>query len=173
VLIWCIECMLRVIGVWYNDMCCVWLSFWGLISGFESFIFFMVRGRQPLAQPPTWRTRVSLLVWMIPFDLSGLGDPTSSYASAGIALRVIWPHKPHHTIGGETEKIHLIKSRTGDLPAYSIVPQPTTLLRVPIFVFYTLLFWLQFISRHLTFCFVYTVYLNMFLSNVSMCVIKF
>jgi hypothetical protein len=52
-------------------------------------IFFMVRGRQPLAHPPTWRTRVSLLVWIIPFDLSGMGDPTSSYATAGIALRVI------------------------------------------------------------------------------------
>jgi ABC-type transport system involved in cytochrome c biogenesis permease subunit len=51
--------------------------------------FFTVRGRQPLVQPPTWRTRVSLLVWIIPFDLSGMGDPTSSYATAGIALRVI------------------------------------------------------------------------------------
>jgi hypothetical protein len=61
----------------------------GLISGFETFVFFTVRGRQPLAQPHTWRTRVSLLVWIIPFDLSGLGDPTSSYATAGIALRVI------------------------------------------------------------------------------------
>jgi hypothetical protein len=29
------------------------------------------------------------LVWIIPFDLSGLGDPTSSYATAGIAVRVI------------------------------------------------------------------------------------
>jgi hypothetical protein len=64
-------------------------GFRGLISGFETFVFFTVRGRQPLAQPPTWTTRVSLLVWIIPFNLSGLGDPTSSYATAGIALRVI------------------------------------------------------------------------------------
>jgi hypothetical protein len=57
--------------------------------------FFTVRGRQPLAQPPTWRARVSLLVWVISFDLSGMGGPTSSYATAGVALRVIWPRKPH------------------------------------------------------------------------------
>jgi hypothetical protein len=63
--------------------------FRGLIPGFETFIFFTMRGRQPLAQPPTWRARVSLLVWVIPFDLSGMGAPTSSYATAGIALRVI------------------------------------------------------------------------------------
>jgi len=28
--------------------------------------------------PPTWRARASLLVWVITFDLSGMGDPTSS-----------------------------------------------------------------------------------------------
>jgi len=35
-------------------------------------------GRQPASQPPTWRTRVPLLVWAITFDLSGKEDPTSS-----------------------------------------------------------------------------------------------
>jgi hypothetical protein len=35
-------------------------------------------GCQPHAQPPTWRARVSLLVWTLPFDLSGMCDPTSS-----------------------------------------------------------------------------------------------
>jgi hypothetical protein len=78
------------------------LLFRGLIPGFETFVFFTVRGRQPLAQPPTWRTRVSLLVWIIPFDLSGMGGSTSSYATAGIALRVIWPCKPHHYVKVET-----------------------------------------------------------------------
>jgi hypothetical protein len=68
----------------------------GLIPGFETLFFFAVRGRQPLAQPPIWRTRVSLLVWIIPFDLSGMGGSTSSYATAGTALRVICPHKPYH-----------------------------------------------------------------------------
>ena len=45
---------------------------------------------------PTWSTRVSLFVWVITFDLSGLGDPASSCATAGLALRIIWPHKPNH-----------------------------------------------------------------------------
>jgi hypothetical protein len=40
--------------------------------------------------------KVLLLVWYLPFDLSGLGGPTSSYATAGIALWVIGTHKPHH-----------------------------------------------------------------------------
>ena len=35
-------------------------------------------GVYPHAQPPTWRTRVSLLVWVIILDLSGVGGHTSS-----------------------------------------------------------------------------------------------
>jgi hypothetical protein len=31
-----------------------------------------------MPQPPTWRTRVSLLVWRIAFDLSGMGGPTGN-----------------------------------------------------------------------------------------------
>jgi hypothetical protein len=30
----------------------------------------------------------NLSVWLLPLDLSGMGGPTSSYATAGIALRV-------------------------------------------------------------------------------------
>jgi hypothetical protein len=44
---------------------------------------------QSNTQHPTWRTRVPLLVWPLPFDLSVTGDPTSSYATGSIALRVI------------------------------------------------------------------------------------
>jgi hypothetical protein len=57
--------------------------------------FFPGWGRWPHAQPPTWRTRVSLLVWNLTLDLSGLGDPTSSYATAGIAPEIIGNRKPH------------------------------------------------------------------------------
>jgi hypothetical protein len=42
------------------------------------------------------RTRISLIVWLLPLDLSGMGEPTSSYATAGIALRVSGALKPHH-----------------------------------------------------------------------------
>jgi hypothetical protein len=34
------------------------------------------------------RTRVSLFVRLLPLHLSGMGAPTRSYATAGIALRV-------------------------------------------------------------------------------------
>jgi hypothetical protein len=53
-------------------------------------------GCQPHTQLPTWRIRTSLLVWAVTFDLSGMGGPASSYATASIAFRIIWPHKPHH-----------------------------------------------------------------------------
>ena len=45
---------------------------------------------------------MSLFFWAITFDISGLGDPASSYATAGLALRIIWPHKPHHYVKVET-----------------------------------------------------------------------
>jgi hypothetical protein len=35
-------------------------------------------------------------VWHISYDIFGLGDPTNSYATADIALRVIGERKPHH-----------------------------------------------------------------------------
>jgi hypothetical protein len=37
-------------------------------------------------QPPTWRTRVYLLILDLPRNLSGVGGLTSSYAAAGLAL---------------------------------------------------------------------------------------
>jgi hypothetical protein len=40
--------------------------------------------------------RVFHFVWHLPFDLFGLGDPASSYATNDIALRVIGACKPHH-----------------------------------------------------------------------------
>jgi hypothetical protein len=43
----------------------------------------------PTPNPLLRRTGVSLLVWVITFDLSGMGGPTSSNATAGIALRMI------------------------------------------------------------------------------------
>jgi hypothetical protein len=59
-------------------------------------------GCQPNAQPPTWRTRVSLLAWNLTLDLSGLGDPASSYITAGVALEIIGARKPHHHDKAET-----------------------------------------------------------------------
>ena len=77
---------------------------------FSGIGFFPGRGCWPCAQPPTWRTRV----WLLPFDLSGLGDPNSSYVTAGIALRITEARKlPHHvkveTPSGEPFSIKLVK----------------------------------------------------------------
>jgi hypothetical protein len=38
----------------------------------------------------------SLLVWVITFNHSGMGDPTSSKATAGTALWILCPHKTSH-----------------------------------------------------------------------------
>jgi hypothetical protein len=59
-----------------------------------------VAGRTPNHLPR--RTGVFVLVWAITFDLSGMGGSTSSYATAGIALRIIWPLKPSHYFKVET-----------------------------------------------------------------------
>jgi hypothetical protein len=50
----------------------------------------------PMPNPPTWRTRVPLLVWHLPRNLSGMGGPACSYAAADIALEFIGAHKPPH-----------------------------------------------------------------------------
>jgi hypothetical protein len=72
---------------------------------FLNNLVFMVRGCQSHAQPPTRRTRVSLFVWLLALDLSGMGDPTSSYATVGIALRVSGALKPHHHDKVETPSV--------------------------------------------------------------------
>jgi len=37
-------------------------------------------GSQHQTQIPNWRTWVSLLVWVITFELSGMGGPTLTHA---------------------------------------------------------------------------------------------
>jgi hypothetical protein len=44
-------------------------------------------------------------VWLLPLDLSGMGAATSSYATAGIALRVSEALKPHHHSKVETPSV--------------------------------------------------------------------
>ena len=63
-------------------------------------------GCQPYAQPPTWRTRISLLVWVITLDLSGMGGPTISIHyrqhSSGVRMTTQAPplHQSRDTFGG-------------------------------------------------------------------------
>jgi hypothetical protein len=42
----------------------------------------------PNPQPPTWRTMISLFGWIITFDLTSMGEHTSTYTTASIALRI-------------------------------------------------------------------------------------
>jgi hypothetical protein len=51
---------------------------------------------------------VPLFVWNLTFDLSGLGDPASSYATAGLALGFIGTRKPHHHDKVETPLVRQI-----------------------------------------------------------------
>jgi hypothetical protein len=62
--------------------------------------FFTEWDCQPHTQTPTPNPQPGgpghpLLSGSITFDLSGMGDPTSSCATTSIALRIIWPHKLH------------------------------------------------------------------------------
>jgi hypothetical protein len=53
--------------------------------------------------------RISLFVWLLPLDLSGMGAPTSSYATAGIALRVSGALKHHHHDKMETPSVGTVR----------------------------------------------------------------
>jgi hypothetical protein len=53
---------------------------------------------------------VSIFVWLLPLDLSGMGGPPSSYATAGIALRVLGELKPHHHDKVETPSVKVLIS---------------------------------------------------------------
>jgi hypothetical protein len=81
----------------------VWIFVFLNLSGIpymvsEQLTFLGGWNCQPHANSLLRRTGVSLLVWVITFDLSGKEGPTSSKATAGIrvALRIIWPLKSSH-----------------------------------------------------------------------------
>jgi hypothetical protein len=69
-----------------------WSLPWGQSSFNHSVLrnvcFFPGQGLRPCAQPPTWRTRLSLFVWVITLDLSGMGGPTSSARYRQYSCRV-------------------------------------------------------------------------------------
>jgi hypothetical protein len=82
--------------------------------GFRDNTFFFRAGCQPYVQPPAiLEDRLDcFLVWVLVIDQSGMGDPTSSYATASIAPWLIRPLKPHHlvkvsqSLGGAPIYIH-------------------------------------------------------------------
>jgi hypothetical protein len=69
-----------------------------LLGFLKIWLFSEVRSIASRANPqPLWH-RYPFFICVTTFDLSGKGDPISSYATARIALRIIWPHKPHHQV---------------------------------------------------------------------------
>jgi hypothetical protein len=59
----------------------------------------------PHAKPSTWRTGVSLFVWVITLDLSGMGGPTSSicYRQHGCQDHVTTQTPPLHQQCSQTQ----------------------------------------------------------------------
>jgi hypothetical protein len=83
---------------------------------------FLFTGCHSHAQPPTWRATLSLLIWTLSFDLSGMGDPTG-----GIALQVTGSRKSHHhdkvgtTLGGNEELKFEKKKKTCYFAAFLLL----------------------------------------------------
>jgi hypothetical protein len=74
-------------------------QFQKLLNGMCFFNWVGLSAPRRPHSPTTWRTRVSLFVWVIiTFHLSDMRDPPSSYVTSSIALRVIRPHKLQHCI---------------------------------------------------------------------------
>jgi hypothetical protein len=72
--------------------------------GPEQFNFYGVR--LLVSRPtPNLEDQGIPLVWPLPLDLSCMGAPTSSYATADIALRVSRALKPHHHDKVETPSV--------------------------------------------------------------------
>jgi hypothetical protein len=78
----------------YTHLCSYWVVFvvstrFPILEASQQNVFFMGSGIKPHSEPPTWRTRVSLFVCAISLDLFGVRGPSSSYATASIAIRII------------------------------------------------------------------------------------
>ena len=76
---------------------------------------------------------MSLFVWLLPFDLSGLGVPASSYATASIALGVTEALKfPHHvkveTPSGERRNLRVNSFSGTDIMSKTLEANPSLLL---------------------------------------------
>ena len=68
----------------------------------------------PTPQPPNWSTKVSLFVWPLTLILSSKGDPTSSYATAGIALGILEVSKPNYPVQSTLVKVEIPSIETNE-----------------------------------------------------------
>jgi hypothetical protein len=99
---------------WFAVFFFLWyyIPWWELTSSLrlrDSDVFTRWR-RQPHAQPSNWRTRLSLSVGVITFDLSDIGSPTSSYGTFDIVLMISRPRKPNRYVKLGMTSVWLISS---------------------------------------------------------------
>jgi hypothetical protein len=71
----------------------------------EQFSFYGVRMLVPRPTPNLEDQGIPLHLALLALDVSGMGVPTSSYATAGIALRVSGALRPHHHDKVETPSL--------------------------------------------------------------------
>jgi hypothetical protein len=69
---------------------------------FSTNLFLQDWDVNPMPNPQPGGPGCLVLVWNLTLDLSGLGDPASSYATAGIALEIIGARKRHRHDKAET-----------------------------------------------------------------------
>jgi hypothetical protein len=67
----------------------------GLLNSFVTVNISRVEVVPPHPTPNLENQRLHF-IWPLPFDLSGIGDPTGAYAPSNIALWVIGACKPFH-----------------------------------------------------------------------------
>jgi hypothetical protein len=53
-------------------------------------------GHQPHAQPPTWRTRVPLFIWQLPWNLCSMDSSINTQAATGIVFNHLDACKSSH-----------------------------------------------------------------------------
>ena len=78
-----------------NIFCC---CFWHQLLEASWWLKILWVGVFSPMSDPSWKTRASLLIWVITFNLTSMGHLTSMCAIGSIALRHIRPHSsPPHT----------------------------------------------------------------------------
>jgi hypothetical protein len=126
--LWCYRHFFRstdkpIYSIWIDIKLFFFSSYYGRSSPWWTLVSFaiafhwlirpnvIIKAFQQLSLTPQLEEQNSRLSLGITFDLSGMGDTTSAYATARIASRIIWPHKLLHyvEVGGGRQKIFALK----------------------------------------------------------------
>jgi hypothetical protein len=80
-----------------------------------TYVFYRVEVFGLIPQPPTWRNRVFLLVWLIAFDPSGMGGPTGNMLPPTWLSGSFRHMSPTATTNGDNSRGRGIFAPTGTL----------------------------------------------------------